>query len=69
MGARAGGGHRARERSAHLTFCTLAILFSLTPCFSWGLVDALTCQPFQRLSAGDKPLKRLPAYGQRRPPR
>src|SRR5216683_6160569 len=42
---------------SHLSFCALAYTFSLTPCFSWGLADALTHEPFQRLSACGKPLK------------
>src|SRR5260370_9180179 len=42
---------------AHFIFCALAYTFSLTPCFSWGLDDLLTRQPFQRLSADEKPLK------------
>src|SRR5713226_1554192 len=50
---------------AHHGFCALAYTFSLTPCFSWGLDDLLTRQPFQRLSADDKPLK---AVARSRPP-
>src|SRR5713226_8419293 len=46
-----------RRQGAHLRFCELANTFSLTPCFSWGLGDVLTRQPFQRLSADHKPLK------------
>src|SRR5258708_36191184 len=53
------------EGWAHLSFCALANTFSLTPWFSWGLGDVLTPQPFQRLSADDKPLK---AVAQLRPP-
>src|SRR2546425_367787 len=49
----------------HLSFCGLADSFSLTPCFSWGLGDVLTRQPFQRLSADGKPLK---AVARLRPP-
>src|SRR5229473_8559518 len=55
----------ALDIGAHLSFCALAGSFSLTPCFSWGLGDVLTRQPFQRLSADGKPLK---AVGQLRPP-
>jgi hypothetical protein len=49
---RPAGGQGARVR-----FCALAVSFSLTPCFSWGLSDVLTRQPFQRLWAEGKPLK------------
>src|SRR5229473_3397457 len=45
------------RRRAHLSLCAPANTFSFTPCFSWGLGDARTRQPFQRLSAGGKPLK------------
>ncbi len=51
------GVWRSAWRRAHLSFCAPAGTFSLTPCFSWGLGDVLTRQPFQRLSAHDKPLK------------
>src|SRR6267143_1409060 len=47
------------------SFCGLANIFSLTPCFSWGSGDVLTRQPFQRLSAGGNPLK---AVARLRPP-
>src|SRR5258708_31463524 len=40
-----------------IPFCALGDTFSLTPCFSWGLGDVLTRQPFQRLWAEGKPLK------------
>src|SRR5437899_8126822 len=50
---------------AHPSFCALANTFSLTPCFSWGLDDALARQPFQRLSPDGKPLK---AVARLRPP-
>src|SRR6266700_2899039 len=53
------------EGRAHLSFCELANTFALTPCFSWGLGDLLPHQPFQRLSADDKPLK---AVARLRPP-
>src|SRR5712664_2877461 len=53
------------EGWAHLSFCALVNAFSLTPCFSWGLGDVLPHQPFQRLSADDKPLK---AVARSRPP-
>src|SRR3989441_7494669 len=55
----------ALAAEAHPSFCALAYTFSLTPCFSWGLDDVLTRQPFQRLSADDKPLK---AVARLRPP-
>ncbi len=58
MGAR-------RRQGAHLSFCWLANIFSLTPCFSWGSGDVPTRHPFQRLSAGGKPLK---AVARLRPP-
>src|SRR5713101_2398743 len=48
-----------------IPFCALADTFSLTPCFSWGLSDVLTRQPFQRLWAEGKPLK---AVARLRPP-
>jgi hypothetical protein len=50
---------------AHLSVCALTNTFSLTPCFSWGLGDVLTRQPFQRLSSDGKPLK---AVARLRPP-
>src|SRR5260370_9342366 len=55
----------ALRRGARLSFCTLADSLSLTPCFSWGQDDALTRQPFQRLSPVGKPLK---AVARLRPP-
>ena len=37
-----------------------SVLFSLTPCFSWGFMDVGNSQPFQRfLVAPGKPLKRF----------
>src|SRR6266851_5031997 len=53
----------ARSRASQ--FCALADTFALTPCFSWGLDDVPTRQPFQRLSADGKPLK---AVARLRPP-
>src|SRR5713101_3912995 len=55
----------AGEQDARVRFCALADSFSLTPCFSWGLTDVLTRQPFQRLWAEGKPLK---AVARLRPP-
>src|SRR2546425_4318640 len=55
----------ALAAEAHPSFCALAYTFSLTPCFSWGLDDVLTRQPFQRLSPDGKPLK---AVARSRPP-